>query len=118
MTTSYAGFWGWVDRNRQAMGLSWRELETRAKAGNGVLADRAKQAQRPTIGNMTGIARALGLPLAEVMRQAGFITSLEDREPTLKEILEMAQSLTVAERRDLLRYIRFQYGGRAAPDVE
>ena len=106
-----AEFWAWVDRQRKGQDKSWRELEIQAGVANGVVADRARAGERPTLTNMQAVSRGLGLPITEVLRAAGIIGD-QDRheEPTLGEILRLSVQLTVDERLALLRYIRFQYG--------
>jgi hypothetical protein len=43
------------------------------------------------------------------MRRAGLLPSVPDEDLTFRQILEIARSMTVEQRRDALEYVLFRY---------
>jgi transcriptional regulator with XRE-family HTH domain len=62
------------------------------------------------------LARLFNTPLEEVLRLAGHIEYSEDM--ALKELMEVAMSLTPEDHRELLEYARWRYSRHAREEVE
>jgi transcriptional regulator with XRE-family HTH domain len=107
----WSGFWDWVEQQRKRADVSWYRLEELAGVGNGVISSRARANLKPTIENMEGISRALGIELREILAQAGFIQPVGANEPddSLAGLLHLARTITPAERRELLDYLKWHY---------
>ncbi|MBE7553127.1 MAG: helix-turn-helix transcriptional regulator [Anaerolineales bacterium] len=59
------------------------------------------------------IAQALGEAPEKVLRLAGILpTSPTSEDDTLQELMELAQSLPVEDREELLKYAKFRYQQR------
>ena len=105
----YKRFWEWVNKLREAAGLSWREMEVRSGSGTATLTTRARENLRPTLGNLQAVAEVLRIPIAEVMRQAGILDDADEAEPTLQQLIEFARDLTLEERRRVLQLLQAMY---------
>ena len=111
MPRDWTDFWSWVDEQRQCRKMSWYRLEELAGVGNAVLSERARNNRKPTIDNMEGIARALDVSMREVFARAGYIEPLEENviDDSLAGLLRLAESLTPAERREVLDYLIWHF---------
>jgi transcriptional regulator with XRE-family HTH domain len=104
-------FWEWVNARREAAGLAWYRMEERGGVANATLLRRFRVKARATPENMEAIAKGLDVSMREVLEQAGIIEPLEAQvvDDSLAGLLQLARTLTPAERRAALDYLRWHF---------
>ena len=71
---------------RKAADLSLRDLSDRTKVSNAYLSQLERGLHEPSLGVLTAIASALGVPLGALLTRAGMLERTEsDGEPRLRE---------------------------------
>ena len=109
----YTKFWAWCEAERVERGLSYDEMAERGgkghTAGSGIY--RAiKDRYMPSLDTIDLIARAFDMTRLDVLRKAGYIRvspqDLEEINPTLMELYEIASHLGVVEQKILIRQMR------------
>lgn len=69
---------------RRAADLSLRELSVRTKVSNAYLSQLERGLHEPSLGVLTAIASALGVPLGSLLTRAGMLDR-DDDEPNVRE---------------------------------
>jgi transcriptional regulator with XRE-family HTH domain len=69
---------------RRAADLSLRELAERTKVSNAYLSQLERGLHEPSLGVLTAIASALGVPLGSLLTRAGMLDR-DDDEPNVRE---------------------------------
>jgi transcriptional regulator with XRE-family HTH domain len=69
---------------RRAADLSLRELSERTKVSNAYLSQLERGLHEPSLGVLTAIASALGVPLGSLLTRAGMLDR-DDDEPNVRE---------------------------------
>jgi transcriptional regulator with XRE-family HTH domain len=105
-------FLSWLNKNLEANNLSQSEASRRAGLNQNAISDIVNgKVREASLRTCKALARLFNTPLEEVLRLAGHIEYSEDM--ALKELMEVARSLTPEDHRELLEYARWRYSRRA-----
>ncbi|MGH2761318.1 MAG: helix-turn-helix domain-containing protein [Thermoleophilaceae bacterium] len=104
---------GLIRRQREMNELTLRELADRAGISNPYLSQIERGLREPSERVVTALARSLGLPVDEVLREAGFGDDAEPPSTSVEEAIRADPRLTQRQRRALLDVYQALVGGQS-----
>lgn len=103
----------WLERQLKLRGWTQAELIRRSGLSRGGLANILAGNRNPSPDTCIQISKALSLPPETVLRVAGHIPNEGDPVGNeVRQLLDLMHSLTVEERRELLKYALFRFSDK------
>lgn len=103
----------WLERQLKVRGWTQAELIRRSGLSRGGMANILAGNRQPSPDSCIQIAKALSLPPETVLRIAGHIPNEGDPPgKEMRDLIDLMNSLTVEERRELLRYALFKFSDK------
>jgi transcriptional regulator with XRE-family HTH domain len=96
----------WLEQQRTRFGWSRAELARRADLNQSTLSMIYSHKRRAGVETCRGLAKALRLPEAEVLRAAGLLPADRKSDPVIEELLGLADKLPPDDRQDLIDLAR------------
>ena len=96
----------WLEQERARFGWSRAELARRADLNQSTLSMIYSHKRRAGVETCKGLAKALRLPEADVLRAAGLLAPDRKSDPVIEELLGLADKLPPDDRQDLIDLAR------------
>lgn len=100
----------WLTTQIKDRGWSMNELARQADISQSFVSDVMSEKRFPTYNFCAAMARALNYPLDKLLRMADLLPNFPQyhEDPTLQELIQVAQALPPHEREELLEYTRWR----------
>lgn len=98
----------WLAREREKRSWSQSQLARRAGMSRSVINQVERQQFAPSPSTLQSIARALGYPIEQVYRLAGYLPPVPELDPLVEEGAYILGQLEGEDKEDAIQYLRFR----------